>query len=305
MNIPRTLSVYCVLPLALVLWSAEAAGQTAIQNPLVRPAWSTISSNAAGGGRTEGQGGAEPAPRGRGGESAPPAPPSGDPVLRDKAEARLTQEDFNIRQQTLNAANVPAPLVAMFDQMAVSAHVSNAVVLRRFDRGPSSASQPAPNPTPQPSPNPNPNGQATAMQPAVRTASPLAGGLSSASSVLRLKVGRNTNINGYTLRARVEDLDVTVEWLNDQGRWVTVFFGAVESGQSLAVVPAELEKVDTKAFDYLVPNKTSQIVGGAGGGLGGGAGGFNGGGFNQGGGLGGGFGQSGGNGFGSAPPLFR
>lgn len=258
----------------VMTWGSEAYSQTVIQNPLLRPA------------HVSGGLGAQPAAAAttsRSSETSSPSP-SNDSTddLRDKASARLSQEDFNIRQQALNAANVPAPLVALFSQMAVSAHVSGAVVLRRSDSAVLNAS------TAVSSGSVSSASNGGAAQPAIRVAQ------SSASQaaftglgplVLRLKVGRPVNINGYMLRAKVEDFDVTVEWQNEQGHWVTVFFGAVESASAFSLVPVDLEKVDTKVFEYLEPTISSRVLnngiaGGAGGGGFGGAGGFgSGGGF--------------------------
>ncbi|HEX4879503.1 MAG TPA: hypothetical protein VFV39_06635 [Limnobacter sp.] len=275
----------------------QVHGQSAIQNPLVRPVW--VNGNGQGPSQAGG-GAAAPQPTQAAGQAAPQVPATDD--LREKAAARLTQEDFNIRQQALNAANVPAPLAALFSEMAVSAHVSGAVVLRR----PDSVAFSAPAPVVANATNNTSGGsagQAVNARPVAPAPSAQGGGLG--PSVLRLKVGRPVNINGYVLRAKVEDFDVTVEWQNEYGRWVTVFFGAVESASAFNLVPADLEKVDTKAFDYLVPATSSRVLNnGIAGGVGGGNPGF-GGGFGNGG-LGG-FGAQPGQqpGFGSTGSVFR
>lgn len=280
---PLPIKLTCIIAL---VWTTEVFGQAAIQNPLIKPTWANgagqpgAATAAPAGANQQAARGQEPAASAPGGAS-----PGGDDV-RDRAAARLTQEDFNIRQQTLNATNVPAPLIALFSQMAVSAHVSGAVVLRRPDSmaftapvQTSSGGGAAAGAT-----GTGNNGQVAANARVAQAPAAPQASVAQGPSVLRLKVGRPVNISGYTLKAKVEDFDVTVEWQNEQGRWVTVFFGAVESAPAFSLVPVELEKTDTKAFDYLVPATSTRLLnsgiaggGGAGGGLGGG--GFGGGGF--------------------------
>ncbi|HEX4843355.1 MAG TPA: hypothetical protein VFV57_06775 [Limnobacter sp.] len=271
--------------------------QTAIQNPLIRPAW--------------GQGteaGKPTAAQAAAAEGSKENKAEDEERLRDRAANRLTQEEFSIRQQALNAANVPAPLAQLFSQMAVSAHVSDAVVLRRTD-----ASRAGVVPASSGNSNRSSGDQSGRSNSTQSTAVAEATSGAVGPPVLRMKVGRPFNINGYQLRARVDGSDVSVEWRSDQGQWVTVFFGAVESTPAAPLVPANLEDVDTKAFDYLVPAAGSRIIGntspgGFGGGFGGGLGGGFGGGFG-GGGLGGGFNngfpQSNPGGFGSSTPFVR
>ncbi|MCQ8897570.1 hypothetical protein NQT62_14100 [Limnobacter humi] len=292
-----------LLVTGLVFPAHGGYAQQLITNPLVRPASAMPGAPSA------------DAPSGGPGASAGRAPSAalpgagGDEALREKAAGRITQEDFNIRQQELNASNVPVPLLNMFSEMTVSAHVSGAVVLRRSEYaipalGPitpaTTAGQGISSAQGSQGPGQNSGGRSSSQAQAV---SPIV-----ASSVLRLKVGQPTNLSGYTLRAKLDGPDVTVEWLSNQGRWVTVFFGAIESAPNTALVPTKdsLEKVDTEAFKYLKPAISSRITGntvqgGFGGAGGGGFGGYGSGGF------GGGFGGGGGGypspGFGTSPGL--
>jgi hypothetical protein len=96
----------------------------------------------------------------------------------------------------------------------------------------------------------------------------------------------------------VNGLDVSVDWLSESGRWVNVYYGTLESSHepnSQTPDDSRLIKVDTDAYDYLVPALTTRtfsaggnlggqgnapgggLGGGFGGGFGGGAGGFGGG----------------------------
>lgn len=265
---PRPLLSMCVGMLFVV---QNGFAQQTIANPLVRPAGM---GSAAGTASVQAPVKADP-------NAGQPPPAAVD--LRDKAASRLSQEDFNLKQQALNAPTVPAPLSALFSQMSVSAFVGGVVVMRRADFVASSMSQQAVQQTSSSqgggqSNNGGGRGGAGAVQ---------AGGVVVTSSVLRLNVGQNTNLNGYVLRARVEGMDVFVDWKNELGAWVSVFFGALESAPNLALTPAKdsLEKVDTSSFDYLKPQVSSRIIstsnnqGGAGNNQGGGFNsGFNGGG---------------------------
>ncbi|HEY1057502.1 MAG TPA: hypothetical protein VGE55_02090 [Limnobacter sp.] len=296
-----------VLLLALLVPWNIAVGQQIIPNPLVRPAWS-VPGNGGGAGAGGAAGGAQPAAaRGREAASAAASAESdASSDLRERASSRLSQEDFNVRQQALNASAVPAPLAALFSQMTVSAHVGGAVVLRRSELVSATLAAALPNPSSNSSNSTANNSAGTSRSASgAQTVSPI-----TTSSVLRLQLGRVSNINGYQLRARLEGQDVTVEWMGEKGGWVTVFFGAIESAPNIALVPAKenLEKMDTQAFNYLKPSLTNRIssnggygglgtAGGLGGGFGSGFGG--GGGFNNG--LGGGL--PGGGGFGSSAPF--
>lgn len=230
-----------LLALILLLWSTTAWSQQTIANPLIRPALL--------------QGNAAPAPAAAPGNAAPASADdtqgmdSGD--LRRQAERRITQEDLNIRQQTLNSPVLPLPLQALFANMQVTAHVQGAIVMRKVDNDFSS---------------PQFTQQATAQQGNNRAEAPIASAavprlVSRSSGVLRLRVGRTENVSGYALRAMVNGQDITVDWLSDRGVWVNVFFGALESSTGgLAQVPSDsqLLKVETEKFDYLVPQLKTQ-----------------------------------------------
>lgn len=274
----------CGSLIALVLsgWSVSAWPQQTIANPLIRPALT--------------QGVATPAVASPG--SATPssettrqqdtaASGTDSAELRRQAERRITQEDLNIRQQTLNSPVLPLPLQALFSNMQVTAHFQGAIVMRKVDNDFSSPQFGGPAPAPaQPGNNRGDGTAASATAPRL---------VSRSSGVLRLRVGRTENISGYVLRAMVNGQDITVDWLSDRGVWVNVFFGALESSTGgLAQVPTEsqLQKVETEKFDYLVPALKTQTFSpsgtlggqqGAGGGFGSGFGGNGGGnqGFNQ------------------------
>ena len=268
----------CVSLLALTLagWSTAALCQQTIANPLIRPALlpgNTTPATTA----PNGEAGRES------GRAADAAAPGGtdSAELRRQAERRITQEDLNIRQQTLNSPVLPLPLQALFANMQVTAYFQGAIVMRKVDNDFSSPqftaaaqAQPA-----------NNRGETQAPAASVARA------ISRSSGVLRLRVGRTENISGYSLRAQVNGQDITVDWLSDRGTWVNVFFGALESSTGgLPQVPTEsqLQKVETDKFDYLVPVLKTQTfspsgtLGGQQGGNGGFGSGFGGGGGNQG-----------------------
>ena len=210
-----------------------------IQNPLLRP--QTLSTAA----QPVGQG----EPKGPGAGAAPRGTESGE--LRDKAEKRLTQEDLNIQQQALNATVLPAPLQGLFSNMFVTAFVQGAVVLRRAEVAPVTGSAPVASSTSQ-----SGQGANASAANAQRTAS-----AGVAGSVIRLKIGKVTNVSGYPIRARVDGQDIAVDWLSS-GNWINVFVGAIESTTSVAQVPADdkLEKVQTKSFDHLIPILSSRLL---------------------------------------------
>lgn len=259
-----------VLGLALFISCGSVLGQQNIANPLIRPAVSQGLS-------AQDQG----APSGERPVAAPSA--QSDEDLRRQAERRVTQEDLNIRQQALNTPVVPAQLASYFSNMQVTALLRGAVVLRRVEQRQSVV-------TVQPVATNAAQGAAT---PATETRT-----ASKSTAVLRLKAGQTTNVNGYPLRATVNGLDVSVDWLSESGRWVNVYYGTLESSHepnSQTPDDSRLIKVDTDAYDYLVPALTTRtfsaggnlggqgnapgggLGGGFGGGFGGGAGGFGGG----------------------------
>ncbi|MCR2745075.1 hypothetical protein [Limnobacter parvus] len=210
-----------------------------IANPLVRPALLTETNNAA-----EGSAPAK--------STAPVGNSADSEDLRQQAERRITQEDLNVRQQALNSAVVPLALANLFSGMQVTAHIQNAIVMRKVS-----------NETVQTSPgvgtSPGQGGQAgQGGQESV-----VAGtrNVSRSTAVVRLRVGQVVNISGYSVRAKVMGQDVMVDWLSDKGAWVNVFFGALESSDGgIAQVPtdSQLLKVETESFNYLVPRLNTQ-----------------------------------------------
>lgn len=264
-----------LLALALSGWSAAALAQQTIANPLIRPALLPGSSTPA---TTTSSG--EAAREGVRASDATAAAGNDSAELRRQAERRITQEDLNIRQQTLNSPVLPVPLQALFSNMQVTAHFQGAIVMRKVDNEFSSPQFAAVQAQPG-------NSRSDAQAPAASAGR----AISRSSGVLRLRVGRTENISGYSLRAQVKGQDITVDWLSDQGSWVNVFFGALESSAGgLPQVPTEsqLQKVETSQFDYLVPALKTQTfspsgtLGGQQGGNGGFGSGFGGGGGNQG-----------------------
>jgi len=265
-----------LLALALTGWSAAALCQQTIANPLIRPALlpgntapATTAPNRDAGRET-----------GRAADGAAPGA-TDSAELRRQAERRITQEDLNIRQQSLNSPVLPLPLQALFANMQVTAYFQGAIVMRKVDND---FSSPQFTPVAQ-APQGNNRGETQAPAASVARA------ISRSSGVLRLRVGRTENISGYSLRAQVNGQDITVDWLSDRGTWVNVFFGALESSTGgLPQVPTEsqLQKVETDKFDYLVPALKTQTfspsgtLGGQQGGNGGFGSGFGGGGGNQG-----------------------
>lgn len=253
-----------LLALALSGWSAAALTQQTIANPLIRPSLMQNSAAPAAAG-PNGEAGRE------GGRAADPAVPGGtdSAELRRQAERRITQEDLNIRQQSLNSPVLPLPLQALFANMQVTAYFQGAIVMRKVDNDFSSpqftsAAQAQPS---------NNRGETQASAASAGRA------ISRSSGVLRMRVGRTENISGYSLRAQVNGQDITVDWLSDRGAWVNVFFGALESSAGgLPQVPTEsqLQKVETEKFDYLVPALKTQTFSSSGnlGGQQGGGGGF-------------------------------
>jgi hypothetical protein len=207
--------------------------------------------------------------------------------LRQQAARRITQEDLNVRQQQLNLPVVPQGLINLFGNMQVTAHIQGAIVMRKLTNDVAQATAASVSTDPK-----------TGTQAAPDTSQRQ---VSRSSSVIRLKVGEVINVAGYSVRAKVVGQDVTVDWLSDKGAWINVFFGALESSnEGVSQMPADskLLKVETEAFNYLVPALNRGLSGGpaAGGRQGGGNGNFGSptSGLNQG------FGQPG---FGSSAPF--
>lgn len=239
-----------IVPLGCLWFSVNCMAQQTIANPLVRPA-SMNSAPTAPAAALKTDPAANPAGAGQATAS---------PDLRDKAASRLNQEDFNLKQQSLNASSIPTPLTALFNQMAVSAYVGGVVVLRRAEYVTPSLVSGAAAPSVTPSSS---GGQGTGQSGGASRSS--AGGAAVSvvsSSVLRLKLGQTTNLNGYALRARLDGVDVSVEWRNEQNEWVTVFFGAIESAPNTSVATNRdnLEKMDTSQFNYLKPQVSSRTT---------------------------------------------
>jgi hypothetical protein len=255
-----------LLALLLATWAETALSQQTIANPLIRPARMEGNTPAASGGQAaEEPGRASEQGHHHGGAGQE----SGE--LRRQAERRITQEDLNIRQQTLNSPVLPLPLQALFANMQVTAHFQGAIVMRKVDND---FSSPQFVPATQAQSG---NNRAEASPATAQVSRPI----SRSSGVLRLRVGRTENVSGYSLRAMVNGQDITVDWLSDQGTWVNVFFGALESSTGgVPQVPTEsqLQKVETDKFKHLVPVLRTQTfspsgtLGGqqSGGGLGGG-----------------------------------
>lgn len=170
--------------------------------------------------------------------------------------------------------------------MQVTAYFQGAIVMRRVDNEllPAQLAQQA-----APAQSTSNRGETVPQQ---AVAAPRV--VSRSSAALRLRVGKTENVSGYLLKATVSGQDITVDWLSENGVWVNVFFGALESSAGgLPQVPSEsqLLKVETDQFDHLVPKIRTQTFsssGNSGGQQGGnfgsgfgGAGGGNNQGFNQ------------------------
>lgn len=250
---------------ACLFFTVNAWAQQTIANPLIRPA--TL------------QGSAAPAPSANPNQTAREGASEDQAETRRQAERRITQDDLNIRQQSLNSPVIPAPLINLFSNMQVTAYFQGAIVMRRVDNELL---------TPQVS-GPVTNNSTGGRQDAAAQAVAVPRVVSRTSSALRLRVGQTENVSGYTLRAAVNGQDITVDWRSDRGTWVNVFFGALESSAGgVAQVPGDgqLQKVETEKFDYLVPSLKTQTfssAGSLGGQTGGGGGGGFGGGFGGGG----------------------
>jgi hypothetical protein len=226
-----------LLVLALAGAFPASAVAQAIANPLIRPAGLTESKEAT--------------PTAPAGSNATPASGSqGDSEeMRNQAARRITQEDLNIQQQALNSAVVPTALANLFSNMQVTAHIQNAIVMRKVSN--ELVQTPVAAPSAQGS-----NGQVSqeAQAAVVRN-------VSRSTAVIRLRVGQVVNVAGYSLRAKVTGQEVTVDWLSGRGGWVNVFYGALESSNGGVVqVPgdSQLLKVETETFNYLVPKLNTQ-----------------------------------------------
>lgn len=230
------------IAISLAAWAVNAWPQQSIANPLIRP---TMLQGSATGTTQDTAGGAA--------RIAEPAAGAADPTeLRRQAERRITQEDLNLRQQALNSPVLPVPLINLFANVQVTAYFQGAIVMRKVDNDFTTVqiTQPAP------AQSSNGRGDSSAQQ-VVAVPRPV----SRSSSVLRLRVGKTENVSGYPLRAMVNGQDITVDWLSDNGVWVNVFFGALESSAGgLPQVPSEsqLLKVETDQFDHLVPSLRTQ-----------------------------------------------
>lgn len=225
------LLIPCVLP-------AVALAQ-AIANPLIRPALLTETQNSADAAATEGT-----KVQGSNGSNT-----ANTEDVRQQAERRITQEDLNMRQQALNSPVVPLGLINLFSNMQVTAHIQGAIVMRKVSNElvQTSAALSA--------------GSAQGGQNSQEAVAAGSQHVSRSTAVIRLRVGQVVNLAGYSVRAKVTGQDVMVDWLSDKGTWINVFFGALESSNGgFAQVPtdSQLQKVDTEAFDYLVPALNTQ-----------------------------------------------
>lgn len=220
-----------------VLFPACAVAQT-IANPLIRPSALAESK--------ESPSGVSP-----GAAQANPNESDTEEVKRQAAR-RITQEDLNIQQQALNSPVVPLALVNLFANMQVTAHFQNAIVMRKISNELVQTPVVAASSTGSSGANNTASQEAQAV--AVRN-------VSRSTAVIRLRVGQVVNVAGYSVRAKVTGQDVTVDWLSDKGGWVNVFFGALESSNGGVVqVPgdSQLLKVETEAFNHLVPKLNTQ-----------------------------------------------
>lgn len=208
-----------------------------ISNPLVRPAL-----------MSETKPGAEASPSNANGAQGS-ANTSDAEALRQQAERRITQEDLNVQQQALNSAVVPLALANLFSGMQVTAHIQNAIVMRKVSNQLVQTSAAV-------------NAQAgQGSQQGQESVQANTQNVSRSTAVVRLRVGQVVNIAGYSVRAKVTGQDVMVDWLSDKGTWVNVFFGALESSHGgLAQVPtdSQLLSVETESFNYLVPKLNTQ-----------------------------------------------
>lgn len=270
-------ALWLTLPLFGLLGSGRLLAQETLplQNPLIRPPMLSSGQASPAYGKTPEKTGVSATQQGEDSTD-----------LRAKAAARLTQEDLNVRQQALNASVVPSPLQQIFANMVVAAHARGAIVLRRFEPRASRIVQ----------------SEAEVSSAQNRASAPVSQLNMSSSgftgpNVLRFYEDRIMNISGYRLRARLDGLDVSVDWQNPSGQWINVFFGALESAPGYPTVPAQaaLQKPDKQAFKYLQPKLGVQgaVAGSA----------PYPGSSNQPGGFGG-SGQSNMNGFGTAAPIF-
>lgn len=260
----------CTLIVLLVARSGVALSQQTIANPLIRPAVSQAIPSGSGSGSANASQ-SQPDPDAGGGAAE----------LRRQAERRITQEDLNIRQQALNSPVIPVPLINLFANMQVTAHFQGAIVMRRVENDFAS-----PQVIQSAAVQQSSNGRGESP-PAVVVPRPV----SRSSGALRLRVGKTENVSGYPLRAKVNGQDITVDWRSENGAWVNVFYGALESSAGgLPQVPSDsqLLKVETDRFDHLVPVLRTQTFspsgtlggqqgGNLGSGFGGGNGGFGGG----------------------------
>jgi hypothetical protein len=228
------LSLVSILALAL---PHGALAQT-IANPLIRPALLTESTGTPPG---------NAAPSANAGQAAGSTADSEE--VRQQAERRITQEDLNMQQQALNSSVVPIALLNLFSNMQVTAHIQNAIVMRKVSNELVQTSVAVQGPPGQNS------------QPGQESVAAASRNVSRSTAVLRLRVGQVVNVAGYSVRAKVMGQDVTVDWLSNKGTWVNVFYGALESSNGgLAQTPtdSQLLKVETDSFDYLVPKLNTQ-----------------------------------------------
>lgn len=259
---------YCIASVFVACCGSVLAQQT-IANPLIRPA--LLQGPPAANGADSAGASQRPAEPASAGDTA---------EIRRQAERRITQEDLNIRQQALNSPVLPVPLINLFTNMQVTAYFQGAIVMRRVENDftPQQVSQPV---AVQQSGNSRSDAPPVVVAPRP---------VSRSSGSLRLRVGQTENVSGYPLRAKVNGQDITVDWLSENGTWVNVFYGALESSAGgLPQVPSDsqLLKVETDQFDHLVPVLRTQTFspsgtlggqqgGNFGSGFGGGNGGFGG-----------------------------
>lgn len=165
-------------------------------------------------------------------EEAPREENMRDPALERQAAVSLSQEQLLVEQQRLNNPLVPTPLVEIFRGMNVVAHYRDAVVLRN------NGMQTTPGTSEEPNSTTGQNGAASIVS----------------SNVLRFRVNRVTEVRGYKVRATIQGPDVMVDWFDpNRGDWANVYFGTLQSGFSVTVVPTQLEETETETFDYLKP----------------------------------------------------
>lgn len=280
---PGLSSAHRAACVALLVTVLDTRAQTALNNPLMRPA-----------------------PPSRETSTVSALPPGSPPAARQQdtgpVQAKSLQEEVSANIQKLNADRVPMPLRILLSTVYVSAIQGDTAVLRQpvppaqqaalANQGavfPGSGLAPGgiPGGIPGAIPGALPGGMnmggfgsiapggLPGGLPGAIPGSPLsAGGIGLVNpfasppprpTSIRIRDGEAFSLQGYNLIPRIRDSEVTLSWMHPDERMTVVLQSAIESPSLPAYVPpaSTLERPDSSYFGRVQPSATTGGTSGA------------------------------------------